>query len=471
MSVQCNVCSKAITAANDRVFCFGGCGQVLHAKCADLTTAEATALRENVSMKYMCHDCGKKQVCYNTMMTKCEEIVNAINDINLRLQKIESNCERNNVGEMIAKSEQNIKTFFKEAIAARMGQFRNSGDQCLTVENLSVRNNDVFVVGEGPVDSDENLPSSYAAVTRGDNNLVVNHSVLRSGRVRNKSSLSTPKTGGNGRGANNVQNNANAENLVHSNREKNSKKMLDCIVRIKPAVQQSNQQTKKEVRNKINPSQMGIKSVRNGMNGAIVVECGSKNEAEGLVSKLREELGENYAAKVEEPRRPRIKIIGAEDEYESDDLKEILTIQNDICDIQYFQILKTIKHRRGVYTEFTLICETDSGTFEQIMRKRKLFIDLSSCRVKESIDILRCFKCCGYAHKAQECKNELHCAKCAGSHDIKECSSEQLKCINCAVSNKDRNTKLDVNHAAWSFNCPIYSHKIKQSKKLIGYEK
>lgn len=132
--------------------------------------------------------------------------------------------------------------------------------------------------------------------------------------------------------------------------------------------------------------------------------------------------------------------------------------------------LKTLKHRRGVYSEFTLICESDSSTFEQIMRKGRLYIDFDSCRVTESVDIFRCFKCCGYAHKSQDCKNGLHCARCAGNHDIKECSSEQEKCINCAVSNKDRKTRLDVNHTAWSSECPIYLRRLRQ-KQYIDYNK
>lgn len=57
----------------------------------------------------MCHDCRKKQVCLNSMMGKCEEILSAIKDVKARMAKIESNCERNNVSEEIKTSEQNIK--------------------------------------------------------------------------------------------------------------------------------------------------------------------------------------------------------------------------------------------------------------------------------------------------------------------------------------------------------------------------
>lgn len=163
-TVQCNVCTKAISTANDRVFCFGGCGQVLHFKCADLTNAASAVLRENVSIKYMCHDCRKNQVCLNTMADKCEDILRAINDIKDRLLKIESDCERNNICDIIMKSEQNLKTFVEETVRLQFEQFRSREDQCLGTEK---QNKNVSAVGEGLVCRDGNPSTSYAVVARG----------------------------------------------------------------------------------------------------------------------------------------------------------------------------------------------------------------------------------------------------------------------------------------------------------------
>lgn len=468
MSVQCDVCTKPINAVNDRVFCFGGCGQVLHAKCAELTSAGATALRENVCMKYMCHDCRKKQICLNTMMGKCDEILEAIKCIEGRIEKIEYNCEKNSACEMIKNSENILKTFIQKCIEEQMIKVKSYVDQCLSAEKQNLKNN-APGVDEGLARMNGNPSTSYARIVSGKQ-VIVNDSVLRSGRIRNKS-VSTSKSVGNGQTYDNVQNGDSENNREIEQKRKGLKPTLECTVRIKPVTEKINQQTKREVRNKINPSQMGIKNVRNGMNGSIVVECGTKVEAEGLLHKVREELGRSYEAIIEKPKRPKIKILNVGDEYESDDLKEILKSQNDIKNIQHFQIVKTIKHRRGVFTEFTIICEIDSVTFEQVMTKGKVFIDLDRCRVTECVDVLRCFKCCGYGHKSTKCINDPHCAKCAGDHDVKMCSSEQVKCVNCIVSNKERKTILDVNHTSWSFECPIYLKKRKISKQYIGYDK
>lgn len=467
MSVQCDTCAKPINAGNDKVFCFGGCGQVQHVKCANLTSAGITALRENGCIKYVCHDCRKKQACLSKMMGKCDEMLEVMNGIKVRVDEIESNCERNNMHDAIKKCEQNLKSYIRETIRAQISQLKGSS---LRADKSAVQKTIEAAVGEGLANSGGNPSSSYAAVVS-EKSILVNDSVLRSGRVRNKSVVSTPKSSGNGHGFNNLQRNVAVENSANEEDGRSSKTILECMVRIKPAAQQTNQQTKTEVRNKINPSQMGIKSVRNGVNGAIVVECGTKTEAEGLLNKLKDELGENYETKIEQPKKPRIKIMGVSDEYDSDDLIDFLKRQNDIEDVQFLRVLKTIKHRRAVCTEFTLICETDPSTFEQIMRKGKLYIDLDRCRVTESVDILRCFKCCGYGHKSLLCRNKVYCARCTGDHDIKECSSEQVKCVNCTFYNNERKTRLDVNHTAWSFDCPVYLKKLQISKQYISYDK
>lgn len=241
-------------------------------------------------------------------------------------------------------------------------------------------------------------------------------------------------------------------------------------MRVKPATQQSNHQTKKEVRRHINPDELGIKSVRNGMNGAIVVECGNKNEAEGFANIINEKLGADYSAEIEQSKRPRIKILGVDGDYKSDELAEILKDQNGIEDIQFLKVLKCIPSKRNAENGFSLICEVDASTFERVMRKGKLDIDLVRCRVYETIELLRCFKCCAYGHKSGDCRNTQRCAKCAENHDIKNCTSDQEFCANCILSNRERKTEFDVDHSSWSVDCPFYLKKVEVSRSLINYE-
>lgn len=463
MSVQCNVCCKAINV-KERIFCFGGCGQVLHAKCADLTNAGELALRENLALKYMCHDCRKKQVCLNDMTEKCNSIMSVLDDVVNRLGKIESNFAKMDCDQYFKQCEEKMRKMVEKSAGAYGEQLRSIEKQITNSVNKNANKITSSAVGNGSIEEYDGNPSSssFAEVVRRKKTNSGTDSILRSGRIRN-----TSVTGSNNSNDKNVRANALEEGREMNNSGISSNKKFGCSVRIKPAAQQSNHQTKKAVRSKINPAEIGVKSVRNGMNGAIVVDCGTESEAKGLVGIMREKFGEDYSADIEQPKRPRIKIMGVAGEYSSNELIDILNHQNDIGDVQFLKVLKCIPSKKNA--EFSIICEVDASTFERIIRKGKLNIDFERCRVFESIEILRCFKCCGYGHRAGDCKNDVHCAKCAESHDVKDCSSEQESCVNCMYSNRERKSKFDTNHSSWSVDCPIYLKKVSISKSFINY--
>lgn len=461
MSVQCDVCSKAINVTKERLFCFGGCGQVLHPKCADLSAAGETALRENLSIEYICHDCRKRQKNLNEVMGMCDKILVAINEINNRLEKIEAKFERNGCDEAVKQCEQNVKLVVEESAKLHGEQLKNLETQ---IANCSP------AMGNGPTGGDS-YPSagSFVEVVRRRRGARESDSVLRSGRIRNKS-VATPNSSENRNVSARAQQIRNSRAGEVNESGSSSNKKFGCTVRVKPFATQSNHQTKRELRSQINPTQMGIKNVRNGLNGSIFVECINEKEAKGFMKMVNEKLSEGYSVDIEQPKRPRIKIQGVDGIYNSNELSDILREQNGIEDIQYLKVLKSIPSKKNPEYEYSLICEIDANTFEKVIRKGKLNIDFEKCRVFESIELFRCFKCCGYGHKSSECKNTLHCAKCSERHDVKDCSSERELCINCIISNRERKTHFDVNHSSWSTECPIYQRKVNISKSNINYD-
>lgn len=70
-SVLCSACVQKIHSDNDRVYCFGGCDQILHVKCSDINAAGAKALHDNVALKYVCHGCRKNMTSLNDIQNKC----------------------------------------------------------------------------------------------------------------------------------------------------------------------------------------------------------------------------------------------------------------------------------------------------------------------------------------------------------------------------------------------------------------
>lgn len=91
--------------------------------------------------------------------------------------------------------------------------------------------------------------------------------------------------------------------------------------------------------------------------------------------------------------------------------------------------------------------------------------------VREDLNIItRCFNCQGFYHKASDCKKDATCAKCAENHATKDCSSANRKCINC-TNNNSANLKdtTDINHTAYSTQCPTFMNKVKIAKQRIMY--
>lgn len=86
-SVTCNVCSQSIGSENDRIYCFGGCEQILHTRCSDLSLAGAKAIQENNALKYMCFDCRKRQTTLNDIQKQCSQLAKAVDELSDYIKK------------------------------------------------------------------------------------------------------------------------------------------------------------------------------------------------------------------------------------------------------------------------------------------------------------------------------------------------------------------------------------------------
>lgn len=74
----------------------------------------------------------------------------------------------------------------------------------------------------------------------------------------------------------------------------------------------------------------------------------------------------------------------------------------------------------------------------------------SIIRCGEYLNLLQCFKCNQYGHRAIECKNEICCRKCTGKHHHRTCHAtrDELKCMNCIRMNN-----VQTCHAATYDKC------------------
>jgi hypothetical protein len=149
------------------------------------------------------------------------------------------------------------------------------------------------------------------------------------------------------------------------------------------------------------------------------------------------------------------------------DIIECMKKQNECIKDAELKVLHVFEVK---YNEtYGAIIESDPKSFNILMEKKTIVIGMDACNVTESLSVLRCYKCCGYNHKSNTCKNKKACLRCGGEHEIKECSSDRNECINCKVATKKFGLTIDCNHPAWSGMCTVLQKNIEKEKRRVKY--
>jgi hypothetical protein len=66
-------------------------------------------------------------------------------------------------------------------------------------------------------------------------------------------------------------------------------------------------------------------------------------------------------------------------------------------------------------------------------------------RFISQFQIMQCYNCYEYSHRAANCKRKPRCGKCAGNHNTKECNNTTVQCAHCKGS-----------HEVWRHECPAW---------------
>ncbi|CAH1102830.1 unnamed protein product [Psylliodes chrysocephalus] len=105
------------------------------------------------------------------------------------------------------------------------------------------------------------------------------------------------------------------------------------VVVIKPKDDtQNNIQTKADIMNNINPTELNIKvlRVKNTKECGILVGCSKNEDASKFKDAANAKLSDAYEVKEIKNRNPKIRIIGMIEKHEPDELISILKYQNDV---------------------------------------------------------------------------------------------------------------------------------------------
>lgn len=472
-TVVCGACALKITSENDRVYCFGGCDQILHAKCSDLTRAGLAALKECASLRYVCIKCRKKQLCLNDVQNKCAEILANVSESKTMQTSLASSLKddiqslENIITERVSN---NIKAWLhKELLVADVTKVANSAQN--TAANRSYAN--VAVSGVILADSVTAVCNTQPTEKEGG--------YLRSGKRRflgqTQTTTPTAKNNSNPISSNNTPNNNSAKSNVPDIPATPSRSKavaeLDETVMIKPKDPQAADVTEKDVHDKLDPVQFCVRNVAFLSNGAARIRCCSPSLAIKLVNSAKESLSDKYDIEILRPLRPRLKIAGFSKVMEPAVLLEKLRRQNDIPATAELEVIRLVTNEKLTKKSNSAIIETDAKTFASLLSRKRIYLGWECCSIMESVNVLRCFHCSEYGHTASSCTKPACCPKCAEDHEVNECVSDREKCVNCCIVNKEKklhpDDQLDVCHSAWSSDCPIYRKRLKKRRQRIDY--
>lgn len=210
----------------------------------------------------------------------------------------------------------------------------------------------------------------------------------------------------------------------------------------------SSEDTKKLIQTIIKPEELKlhIRGMRKTKDGGIIISAEGKNDLEKL--KQSEQL-KNSGLKVEDKikRRPKIILLGVPTTTSEKEVLECLFEQNiseKYPHVQRDKFLSSIKlsHKSGKrdssYCNFILELPADMRKI--IIQQERVFINWTSCPVRDFTIVTRCYKCQQYGHSAKYCRDtESTCGHCGCvGHTIKDCSKlqEPPKCASCQRYNK-----------------------------------
>ena len=203
--------------------------------------------------------------------------------------------------------------------------------------------------------------------------------------------------------------------------------------------------------------QLKVRGIRQMRNKGIVIEVKDKNDVELINEAKLEKIG----LKIDKPKKlsPSIIIYDVEKDYKVEDLKEDLIKKNfDTNNEKELDELRNgilFRHCfKSKENRVNWIVQVPGRVLASLVNKGRIFMLWRVYRVKEYLNIIRCFKCHAYGHFAKFCNApDQLCETCGSKDHLKtNCDKKEApRCANCV-----RFKRRDVNHDVRNKSCPEY---------------
>lgn len=435
---ECNKCRAAIRGESG-IQCEGVCGKIYHsaAKCSNIDQYSLGVLNKQNFVRYICDGCLQ-------YIKNIDEVLREILD---GVQKNKQQLSEYKLEFQSAiKHNENEMKLLLEAIenryVERLEKLNNANKNC-------EKNVKELVNLSGRISEFENKNKEICN-TIGDNNMrmcneikkAIKESAVKTNQMTYAQQLQNKVMPGAG-------------------------KQVPLI--IKPKEKQNAEKTREELNNKVDPSNLKIKNVENRKNGSVVIQTENEYEREKIRTVIQTGISEEYEIKIPNTSEKHIIVTDMTFKHNESELMRRMRMQNPLIENGKFSIIKMYEYKKNNKVIFNARMSVDDETYDKLIKEQRINIGWERCRIFEGTEVIQCFKCKGFNHKAADCKNEELCFKCHGPHRSKECNNEIIKkCINCIRSNRKLNLNLDENHYTNSKRCPVYQNKLNFKKKQMG---
>ena len=243
------------------------------------------------------------------------------------------------------------------------------------------------------------------------------------------------------------------------------------VVIIEPKPGSKNDNAANEIRGNLDPTKIAVSGLRTTSRGSVVVGCKNRSAADRLKVEAKNVLGDRYNVREPKVVKPRIKIVDISEELEFAEMERLVRLQNeeifsDSSSIKVVHLRKSASKR-----DFVAVAEFDAESNHSVLEAAHVCIGWDRCRVFDGFDLMRCYKCNDFNHKAKDCSKKLICPKCCGPHRPRECQIDEdhMECSNCKYAVEKLKMKVDTHHPAWSKSCPVYLKKLEVRRRLSGF--
>lgn len=209
----------------------------------------------------------------------------------------------------------------------------------------------------------------------------------------------------------------------------------------------------KTVKENVDPEKLGVsvKSIRKTTTGNLLLKVeGGRKEASALTDEIRAKVD---GTEVIMKRKERVFHIA--------DIDAVITaadICRDLnklpeCRLENSVGVTSLRPARDGNQIATVVVPVTVG--DAFAKRRRVKIGWTKCRIRERVEIPRCFKCLNFGHLIQNCTEASHaveCLKCGElGHRVKDCKNE-AKCRFCN----------GATHRSDSAKCPRFRQMLKE---------